>query len=312
MVKRKVGLGGDGGAARSTTARASVATTEVLELFFNTGVVYHEVTMPEELPDVVAGFKVMKDPAGGERYSVRRTDPGEEPDVEISVHDHLHELANRWLPVPYQLSCPYAVQMRVALGEGGPAGARVLLAIDTLEKTGAQAKHLDAALDAGRPFRPLDRTETATFLDHTETREMLRRMEKAGIQKAAFKLAALYEALAPILPRLRFAALDASGPIDVSLVLDLGNSRTTAVLVEARDQGVFAIPLELRSASNPFVVEGDAFDSRVTFLPSAFDRQTHPVAVGDSFAMPSIVKMGREALDRALETPHRYLCTLSG
>jgi hypothetical protein len=312
MVKRKVGLGGDGGAARATTARASVATTEVLELFFNTGVVYHEVTMPEELPDVVAGFKVMKDPAGSERYSVRRTDPGEEPDVEISVHDHLHELANRWLPVPYQLSCPYAVQMRVALGEGGAAGARVLLAIDTLEKTGAQGKHLDAALDAGRPFRPLDRTETATFLDHTETREMLRRMEKAGIQKAAFKLAALYEALAPILPRLRFAAVDASGPIDVSLVLDLGNSRTTAVLVEARDQGVFAIPLELRSASNPFVVEGDAFDSRVTFLPSAFDRQTHPVAVGDSFAMPSIVKMGREALDRALETPHRYLCTLSG
>src|SRR2546425_573243 len=148
MVKKKVGLG-DGGGVRTTGGRVSQATTEVLELFFNTGVVFHEVTMPDEFPDVVAGFKVMKDAAGGERYSVRRTDPGEEPDVEISVHDNLHELANRWVPVPYQLSCPYAVQLQLQLGaEGGGRGVRVLLAIDTLERQGAQQRHLDGALDA--------------------------------------------------------------------------------------------------------------------------------------------------------------------
>lgn len=311
MVKRKVGLGGDGGAPRAQ-AGARAQSADVLELFFDTGVVFHEVETGGELPDVVAGFKVMKDPAGGERYSVRRAEAGEEPDVEIGVHDSLHELAHRWLPVPYQLSCPFAVQAWIAPGEGGGRGARVLLAVDTLARPGAQGRHLDPALDAGRPFRPLDRTETPAFLDRTETRELLRRMEKAGVQKAAFKLAALYEALGPILPRLRLSDVDASTPIDVSLVLDLGNSRTTAVLVEARDQGVFAIPLELRGASDPLAVEGDAFDSRVTFLPGAFDRQAQAVAAGDSFGTPSIVKMGREALDRALETPHRYLCTLSG
>jgi hypothetical protein len=37
-----------------------------------------------------------------------------------------------------------------------------------------------------------------------------------------------------------------------------------------------------------------------------------PAATGDSFQWPSIARMGREALDRALETPHRYQCTLSG
>ena len=35
-------------------------------------------------------------------------------------------------------------------------------------------------------------------------------------------------------------------------------------------------------------------------------------ATGDSFQWPSVARMGREALDRALETPHRYQCTLSG
>jgi len=309
MVKRKVSLGGGGDGPRAQTGALPQATQEVLELFFNTGIVFHEVAMPDGLPDVVAGFKVMKDPAGGERYSVRRTAAGEEPDVEISVIDHLHELSNRWLPVPYQLSCPFAVQLWIAPTEDG---ARALLAIDTREVQGAQGRCLDAALDAGRPFRPLDKNETPAFLDHEGAREMLRRMEKGGTQKAAFKLAALLEAVAPLLPRLRFAAVDASAPIDVSLVLDFGNSRTMGVLVEAREKGLFGIPLELRSSANPLQTSGDAFDSRVTFLPSAFDRQTHAVAVADSFAAPSLVKMGREALDRALETPHRYLCTLSG
>jgi len=190
MVKRKVSLGGGGDAPRAQAGVVPPASQEVLELFFNTGIVFHEVAMPPELPDVVAGFKVMKDPAGvmpgpgqQEKYSVRRTGAGEEPDVEISVIDHLPELSNRWLPVPYQLSCPFVVQLWLAPEE---EGVRALLAIDTREAAGAQSRHLDAALDAGRPFRPLDKNETPAFLDHADTREMLRRMEKGGVQKAAF------------------------------------------------------------------------------------------------------------------------------
>jgi hypothetical protein len=191
------------------------------------------------------------------------------------------------------------------------SGLRVVLAVDTLAREGAGGKHLDPRLDAGRPFRPLEKSETAAFLDHPEIRELVRRMEKSGVERAAFKLAALVDALGPLLPRLRFSRVEEHAAIDVSLVLDLGNSRTTALLVEAREGQVFALPLPIRSSSNPAKVVDDAVDSRITFLPSPFDRLASPVAVGDGFAHPSIVRLGREALDRALETPHRYLCSLS-
>src|SRR5262249_41939752 len=163
-----------------------------------------------------------------------------------------------------------------------------------------------------RPFRPLDRTEHAPFLDHPETRALVSKLEKQGTDKALFKLAALLEALGPLLPRLKLSAVEARPQIPVSLVVDFGNSRSTAVLCEAREKGMFAIPLEMRSSQNPFLLHDETFDSRVTFLPNAFDKAVYPVAVGESFASPSIVRMGREALDRALQTPHRYPCTLSG
>jgi hypothetical protein len=316
MVKKKVSLGSSpdlGDVAAGEAPRA--ATASVLELFFDTGIILHEVALPRGLPDVVSSFVVMQAPPAGAAsgpttFSVRRAQAGEEPDVEVSAVDHLSELSNRWLPVPYQLSCPYAVQVFLGVTSGG--GVRAVLAVDTLEKQGSQGRHLDAAYDEGRPFRALDKNEVAQFFDHPETRELVRRLERAGIDKALFKLAALLEALAPLLPKIRFSRVDTHQPIPVSLVLDLGNSRSTALLVEGRDAGVFGVPLEIRNLGNPLETSSEAFDSRITFLPSPWDKAVHPAATGDSFQWPSVARMGREALDRALETPHRYQCTLSG
>lgn len=320
MVKKKVSLGSSpdlddsAPAEPGITPGARAASIEVLELFFNTGIILHEVALPRGLPDIVSGFIVMQPPQGaagsGQTLSVRRAQGGEEPDVEISAVDHLAELAGRWLPVPYQLSCPFAVQ--VFLGRTAGGGVRAVLAVDTLEARGAQGRHLDASFDEGRPFRALDKNEVGPFFDHPETRELVRRLEKAGVEKALFKVAALLEALSPLLPKIRLSRVETSQPIPVSLVLDLGNSRSTALLVEGRDAGVFGVPLEVRSLSNPLAKSQEAFDSRITFLPSPWDRSVFPVATGDSFQWPSIARMGREALDRALETPHRYQCTLSG
>jgi len=323
MVKKKVSLGsspdlGDGpvGDHRpGITPGARAATVEVLELFFNTGIILHEVALPRGLPDIVSSFMVMRPAgtpppeAGPSTLSVRRAQVGEEPDIEISAVDHLGELANRWLPVPYQLSCPFAVQ--VFLAPTGGAGVRAVLAVDTFEVTGSRGRHLDAAYDEGRPFRALDKTEIGQFLEHAETRELVRRLERAGVDKALFKLAALLETLSPLLPRIRLSRIETQQPIPVSLVLDLGNSRSTALLVEGRDSGVFGVPLEIRSLSNPLARSQEAFDSRITFLPSPWDKTVFPVATADSFQWPSIARMGPEALDRALETPHRYQCTLS-
>jgi hypothetical protein len=315
MVKKKVSLGSspdlEEGRADPRPAGGRAATVSVLELFFNTGIVFHEVALPGGLPDVVSSFVVMTSPGvDAPALSIRRAQGGEEPDVEISAVDHLGELANRWLPVPYQLSAPFAVQVFLARTADG--GVRAVLAVDTLEAQGSQGRHLDATQDEGRPFRPLDKNEVGAFFEHPETRELVRRLERAGVDKAVFKIAALLEALGPCLPRIRLSRIESHQPVPVSLVLDLGNSRSTALLVEGRDAGVFGVPLAVRSLSNPLVTSEEAFDSRITFLPSPWDRSVFPVATGDSFQWPSVARMGREALDRALETPHRYQCTLSG
>lgn len=306
---KKISLTGSGPAPRSSAVIAP-ASTEVLELFFDTGVAYHEVVLPAELPDVVASFVVMKD-AAGQSVSVRRAEAAEDPDVEISILEHLGQVSDRWIPVPYQLSCAHAVQLYLSPKGGRRGAVRAILAVDTTMHPGQRGRFLDASLDEGRPFRPLEQGEIGGFLDHPTTRDYLRKLERAGVDAAPFKLSALYEVVGPYLPRIRFSRVESHTPIPVSLVLDFGNSRTTAVLVEAREKGLLSIPLELRSSADPFSVTEEAFDSRITFQPSPFEDDDAPLATGDGFTIPSVARLGREALDRALETPHRYACTLS-
>ncbi|MGE0787330.1 MAG: virulence factor SrfB [Sandaracinaceae bacterium] len=313
-MKRKVSLDGAGSSpsgAGQRGAGSAAPSSEVLELFFDTGVVYHEVAITAPLPDLVSGFVIV--PATDERAgdTVRRAEPGEEPDVEISVLEHLSELSGRWLPCPYQLSCLHCVQLYLSAGPRH-GDARILLAIDTMQAKDSGGRHLDPSLDSGRPFRPLEKNELGGFLSHPVTRNFMRELGKRGIERAPFKLAALLETVGPILPRLKLSATREHTAVPVSLVLDLGNSRSTAVLVESTVDGVSSLPLEIRGGANPFRVSDDTFGSRITFLPSAFDDTEHDVAVGGSFAAPSLTRMGNEALDRALETPHRYQCSLSG
>jgi hypothetical protein len=346
VQKKKISLGDGGGGASTATgplafgvtgrARTSVAsvpepTREVLELYFRTGTVFHDLDLGL-LPDTVSGFVrrpapgVLGAPAAGggaEVWSVARAPQGEEPEVEISALEAAEELSRRWIPVPYQLSAPHVVQLFLSPTEDG--SYRAVLAIDTREApatAGMSGRLLDAALDEGRPFRPLERDECASFLDHPLTREWLRRLEKKGIERAPFKLAALYEVLGPRLPRLKLARIDPATVTPVSLVVDLGNSRSTALLVEAsrggsvaapgEARGLSAVPLSLRRGGDPTQTSDEPFDARLTFLPGPFDRSSFDTCVGDAFAWPSIARLGREAMDRALDTPHRYLCTLSG
>ncbi len=310
-MKRKVSLDSAGPSSPRRGPQAVEPSTEVLELFFDTGVIFHEVTLPGPLPDLVSGFVIVKGDDARAGDTVRRAEPGEEPDVEISAVEHLPELSGRWLPCPYQLSCLHCVQLYLSAG-ARPGEVRALLAIDTLQAEGSAGKRLDAAVDGGRPFRPLEKNELGAFLSHPVTRNFMRELTKQGVDRAPFKLAALLETMAPLLPRLRLSRLSEHTTVPVSLVLDFGNSRSNAVLVETHPSGVSSVPLELRNGANPLTVSDETFGSRITFLPSAFDDTEHDVAVGASFAVPSLARMGREALDRALETPHRYQCSLSG
>lgn len=315
-MKRKVSLDSSIGATRGRGPSIVEPTSEVLELFFDTGVIYNEVTLPNPLPDLISGFVIVPGENERDGDSVRRAEPGEEPDIEISAVEHLPELQGRWLPCPYQLSCSHCVQVYLGSGDR-PGQVRALLAIDTMQAADNKGRHLDASIDGGRPFRPLEKNELGSFLGHATTRNFMRELAKQGIDRAPFKLAALLETIGPLLPRLRFAKLDDHTLVPVSLVLDFGNSRSSAVLVETHtgrtaNGGVTSVPLELRDGANPFHVSDETFGSRITFLPNAFDDTEHDVAVGHSFALPSLTRLGREALDRSLETPHRFQCSLSG
>lgn len=310
-MKRKVSLDSSIGAPRGASPTVVEPTSDVLELFFDTGVIFHEVTLPTPLPDLISGFVIVPGQTERAGDSVRRAEPGEEPDVEISAVEHIPELQSRWLPCPYQLSCAHCAQVYLQVGER-PGQVRALLAIDTMQASGSGGRHLDAAIDGGRPFRPLEKNELGSFLGHSTTRNFMRELGKQGVDRAPFKLAALLETLAPLLPRLRFSRLEDHTLVPVSLVLDFGNSRSNAVLVETQATGVTSVPLELRDGANPFRVSDETFGSRITFLPTSFDDTEHDVAVGACFALPSVTRLGREALDRSLETPHRFQCSLSG
>lgn len=282
---------------------------DTVELFFNTGVVYHEVALLAPPADKIAGF-VYTDGGG-----FRVAQDWEEPDIEFAVLEILGAFTRRWLPIPYQLSCPLCVQVflsedLVSPPAGGPA--RLLLAVDTAEQTDSGGIHLDGRLDAYRPFRALTQGELDDFFQLTDIKDFLGRLEQAGLERAGVKLSAVLGTLAPLLPRLQFLPRESEAARDVSLVLDLGNSRSSALLVETGERGVSAVPLAFRNFSNPFEVSEETFDSRFTFLANPFDQRANIVATGRCFATPSVVRMGREALDRAVETPARYACSLSG
>ena len=97
---------------------------------------------------------------------------------------------------------------------------------------------------------------------------------------------------------------------DVSLVLDVGNSRSCGLLVEddgedsGRDDSSDTIPLQLRDFNAPENIYTEAFESRVEFQRANFDYDNKSARSGrpDAFIWPSLVRIGHEA---AILSAHR-------
>lgn len=116
-----------------------------------------------------------------------------------------------------------------------------------------------------------------------------------------------------------------AAPVDVDLVLDLGNSRTCGLLIEAdpSEPGsdiTNAVKLRLRDLTRPYMVYSDPFASRIEFSRAVFGRDHLSLRSGlaDRFSWPSIVRVGPEAVRLAglrrgsegasgLSSPKRYL-----
>ena len=114
-------------------------------------------------------------------------------------------------------------------------------------------------------------------------------------------------------------------PVDVELVLDVGNSRTCGILIErfpgeARMDLARSFPLEVRDLSRPEFHYSGLFESRVEFAEHRMGDERHASRSGrrNAFLWPSFVRIGPEALRlvareegtetaSGLSSPKRYL-----
>lgn len=112
-------------------------------------------------------------------------------------------------------------------------------------------------------------------------------------------------------------------PIQVDLVLDVGNSRTAGILIEDHPQEGDGLRdryvLQLRDLTRPHLVHEDPFESRVEFAEAAFGKVDHSCQSGrNAFQWPTIARVGPEAARLAsrrrgtegstgLSSPKRYL-----
>lgn len=114
-------------------------------------------------------------------------------------------------------------------------------------------------------------------------------------------------------------------PIDVDLVLDLGNSRSCGLLIESDPEQLGAditksVKLQLRDLSRAEQVYADPFPSRFEFARASFGRDHLSIRSGrsEAFGWPTVVRVGVEAARLAarrsgtegssgLSSPKRYL-----
>jgi hypothetical protein len=118
---------------------------------------------------------------------------------------------------------------------------------------------------------------------------------------------------------------DRDTPVDVDLVLDIGNSRTTGILVETLPQRITNLNdsylLQLRDMTYPEHIYTEPFDTRVEFAEVSFGNDAlsrRSGRISPAFAWPSAVRIGPEAARIAthaicaegvtgMSSPKRYL-----
>lgn len=164
---------------------------------------------------------------------------------------------------------------------------------------------------------------------HTLSMDDLReRMEGAHEHLSRYKaFLDLLHAL-DLLPKLKIvdrATEPRPVPVDVDMVLDLGNSRTCGLLIEAEPDQLGtditkAVKLQLRDLTRPERVYNDPFESWLEFSRASFGRDHLSLRSGrpDAFGWPTVVRVGPEAVHLAsqrrgsegatgLSSPKRYL-----
>lgn len=129
----------------------------------------------------------------------------------------------------------------------------------------------------------------------------------------------------PLLPTFKVTDPSQAVPIDVDLVLDLGNSRTCGILVETSAESLTNLNdsylLQIRDLGQPARLYEEPFETRVEFSEADFGNTRLSARSGrasEAFAWPSVVRVGPEAVRLAgqsvgaegstgMSSPKRYL-----
>ena len=208
---------------------------------------------------------------------------------------------------------------------------RVTLAFDTqLLPTREGRPYLAPSpldMQSGEEFALSDaEADTGWFLEQEWVREWLhqrfhafelrrrapRRVDEAELRKSPDAQAAWLTVLTLLTraaqpPRLRFTFVDdgptarLNRPVDVDLVLDIGNSRTCGMLMETSGDDPVdmndSYRLELRDLSQPERVYDEPFPSRVEFVRGAFGDEKLSRRSGrtSAFLWPTATRVGFEA-----------------
>lgn len=308
----------------------------------------------DKLVDMVTG-QVLLDDQGSEALH--------HPDqYSVSIPAVIQQFSERWVPLPYlRLSGTINVLhrrfypnsptdwCRLYLSEPIAGVLRGVIAFDPKVEEGPEKHAIPAdegfpALmhhdveEAGQFALASNPSDISWFLKLDWVKDWLksfnrpRRSESVGIHTDHIaKYVALLELLEKSgkLPDLRLTNPKMHKPVDVDLVLDIGNSRSIGMLIERRNGESSDLndgaKLEIRNLSRPIETFQETFSSTVCFAEARLgDPEGYSRASGRSkaaFVWPTLARVGAEAINLAaaskcdmgptsMSSPKRYLWDL--
>lgn len=250
--------------------------------------------------------------------------------IEATARQGLDLFANGWLPVPYASANPFWTRMFIR--RNVDLTYSLILAVDTSFARDAQNAWLLRSDEIGSTLHP--EPGHARFWESDYIARFVRNLmaripaENGASERQQYidlvsRFWALTAFCAKHLPKLNFLSPHESSfaPVGVDLVIDFGNCRTCAVVMERTgDPGDARFyRVKMRSRTRPYLVDEGTIDSRFVFSrsPKAVHQAVFPES--GSFRELSIARVGHDASERevgsersnlsasSMSSPKRYL-----
>lgn len=317
------------------------ATPQILDFVFNMEAVAKDVRYFQEQPGVgaQAGKQVLRclvEREDGAMLDEITGEPVRQGIFELYIRQCIEPWLGKWLPLPFLRirdqkwedgGCHYECgpsnwsRLRIVRNADRPEELRLVLAFDmTVEEPPADDeiyfavshRDVDAHADYGLAVKIRDNAWFLNqgwvdeWLKNAWSQYLLSRKNRDEEERELQYLASYLVMLGVVHKAINDVTVQvvkpAEAPIDVDLVLDIGNSRTTGILVETRTQRSTNLNdsylLQLRDLDRPEYVYMEPFETRVEFSEADFGDDNLSRRSGrntPAFVWPSPVRIGPEA-----------------